>query len=288
MIKHLRIYILLLTLIFFVINVKAQEDSTLIHFFKHRFEKIDKSKIQTNFLYDYTLPFVKDNDFDGINDSILTPNIWFNLNTFLDFATIKKSTINLPTNEVKETLNHFLQKNDYTIPIGVLNLDVDRIKPWAVDSNLLDTLNGQFFDVKNAKQSPYYLEHYFAATPLYNVNYTGKVTFCFDQSFSFCSINNKVLYFEADFDDGSGFNSYNMLSKVIINYSSIGDKKIKIIAHTLNGTYTSTSLFKVFSVLGNKKGDFIEPDLVLDLTSTIPFTPECSPNELATIIWTIS
>ncbi len=207
-------------------------------------EPLDKSLITSGILGERGFLFT---EMEGWMDSVITMPQWRQLYRQLFLGSVSQVTIISP-DSIRRMSNRLLRQD--IIPIVMMNLDYNQIKPYALDSNLLMLSGGKLYDVPNRKESPYVDKHVFAATVLKERVYRGQVTFRLDERFFITNASSRITSIEIDFDDGRGFRGFlqNGFSNqdITINYQEPGEKVLTVRVGTSNQTvFQSKSKFIV-------------------------------------------
>ena len=126
-------------------------------------EPLDKSLISSGILGEKGFLFVDLDRFNGQTDSVITSPQWWQLYRQLHFASLSQTSMSSP-DSIKTMSDQLLRQE--IIPIALMNLNYNQIKPYALDSNLLVLSNGKLYDVLNRNESPYNNKHMFAAAVL--------------------------------------------------------------------------------------------------------------------------
>lgn len=192
-------------------------------------EPLDKSLITSGLLGERGFLFTDMEMFNGQTDSLISTPQWWQLYRQLYFASVSQRTLISP-DSLKIVSNELLRRE--IIPIALMNLNYNQIKPYAVDSNLLVLSNGKLYDVPNRSESPYNNKHLFAAAVLKKRICHGLVTFRLDERFFINNVSNSIASLEIDFDDGRGFRSFSQNgfsnNDIAINYLEPGEKTLTV------------------------------------------------------------
>ena len=192
-------------------------------------EPLDKSLITSGLLGERGFLFTDMELFNGQTDSLISLSQWWQLYRQLYLASVSQRTIISP-DRIKTVSNELLRRE--IIPIALMNLNYNQIKPYALDSNLLVLSNGKLYDVLSRNESPYNNKHMFAAAVLKKRICHGLVTFRLDERFFINNVSNSIASLEIDFDDGRGFRSFSQNgfsnNDITINYLEPGEKTVTV------------------------------------------------------------
>jgi len=229
--------------------------------YKQIFSDIDANSISTSFLSDKAIQLIPFIDYSG-SDSTKTITLykWQQLYNQVETSLVghkyrfpsldsiyyeyskKSNTIKQYDNEddmnnVKENINH-----EEFIPISVIDINYNTIRRDAFEKNLLTVSNKKIIETTNRRESPYTIENLFVATTLKTDIYQGNnVNFLFDEDFYFTNKNEDNLQYSIDFDDGIGLRDIDFGQTLNVNYSSTGEKTIKLIKTQSKHKSTTTS-----------------------------------------------
>ena len=126
---------------------------------------LDLSQVPNGLLLEKSIPFAPLDSFNG--EYSLDTNFVSPLRFKLIYATLAGAAINT-SYSLPHPSTFPDPSNSDTVELKLILEKYNNIKPWAIDSNLLDTLNNQIFDVPNRQFSPYESKIAFAGIP--NVN----------------------------------------------------------------------------------------------------------------------
>jgi len=157
--------ILILSILFISTSLKAQVNDSAFLF-------LDKTEINTGILYDKANHLSSLENYNGFNDSICTFSNWKQMYYEIYNAQFQKS-LNVPSlQNVIDLKNIFSNSKNDAVPLTIMNFNYNKIKAFAIDSNLIGINNGKYFDVSNRTESPYEEKRVFAFTA-----YMEKLTF---------------------------------------------------------------------------------------------------------------
>jgi hypothetical protein len=192
---------------------------------------LDKSQVPTGFLYDLSWSFASPSDYRGVltDSNFVSPDVFGML-----FGTMRGSmvdTAGLPSPDVYLSRTKPPFSAD-TIPITVLSLRFDRIRPDAIDINLLYLDNGQLFDVQNRSQSPYFQDTVFAATVLRAEISTREIVFQLPSELFFGNLG-ELPSVSIDPGDGNGWRSFLLGQPMFCQAQRLGDFLTNMVAPLL-------------------------------------------------------
>lgn len=203
--------------------------------FKEAFTKLDTTRMSTKILYDMVIPkdsFVK---FTGINDSACAvADRWKYMYAWLQFAHLK--ACNMPDLQtISGIISADIAQNK--IPFGLINLKCNLIKTNAFADNLLSYHDDYFWDGSNQSETPYTEGRSFIASTLTENVKSLSPSFFLDESLFFTETDEQIQTLSIDFDDGNGYVTLYPDDEYAVEYSSYGEKIIKIEAHSNNNVY---------------------------------------------------
>lgn len=196
---------------------------------------LDKTKIPTRVLYDRVFPFAKLESYSGNVGSDASSSEHF----FQSYYELRNSNYNSMAKLEDVHIKADVSFSSGTIPIGILNYNLNILDPAAVSKNLIYVNNGQAYDTPNRTQSPYLSKKTVIASPLLskdiNVLFTGTNTFKLDPQFIFSNSGATVQYCDINFNDGTGVKRVNSNASVSINYTTPGTKNLSYVIRYSNG-----------------------------------------------------
>jgi hypothetical protein len=242
-------------------SISAVVDSTIQLDPRIYLSKLDTNLFPTKILIDRISKFNKDiNKFNG-NDRVKTCNFftWKRLYNNLKFA--GNDTSWLPPYELIKNylvgLGHW--QHVYAIPI--INMQFNAVKKRSIQNGSFVKKDSFLIGIKATKNS-FRTTRLLAASPFASRIHGDDVTFLIDSSLYFTnSGNEKLTKIEADFDDGSGWQTLQWNSPKIVSFGS----KSKWILAKLRFTISKTDY-----VL-NKKGKVTLKDSTFQLYSHFNF-----------------
>ncbi len=201
------------------------------------YEKLDKSKITTNILYDKVVPHSNIEKYNGKSTKeIISTATWKQIYYELDRASLYKENLKSII-DVKNSTEKDLRNKIFNI--GILNYKYNKLVDKAIEKGLLKINNKRFRDVEG--QNPYKELNVFAASIIKNRKYTSKkMKFKISNDYYFSNINTPVKYFHIDFDNGSSIQKVKLNETIEVKYQSEGTKIIKLTALFEDNTKLNT------------------------------------------------
>lgn len=182
---------------------------------------LDLSQVPNGLLLEKSIPFAPLDSFNG--EYSLDTNFVSPLRFKLIYATLAGAAINT-SYSLPHPSTFPEPSNSDTVELKLILEKYNNIKPWAIDSNLLDTLNNQIFDVPNRQFSPYESKIAFAGIP--NVNRPINASSIHFKLKKTEDIITNMLWdiqkIEVDFDNGDGFIGFNTGRLEEVSYSNSG------------------------------------------------------------------
>jgi hypothetical protein len=192
---------------------------------------LDRSRIESGILYDRVIPLSGIEHYDGgARAKPLTLSLWRQIHHELSRASLDN-----PRWPSLETLaaRHDARRAR-VIPIALMNIAYQRIRPDALDEGLLVIEDGRLRDT--GRGNPFSRSTLFAATALKDVTYRGgEVVFLLDAE-SYLS-NDAALprRIQLDLDDGAGFRDVVFGDEPVARYATTGRKTIRVKAELVDG-----------------------------------------------------
>lgn len=123
-----------------------------------------------------------------------------------------------------ESTDDAIIEGNLTIPIGIIHYDYHKLKPNAIDDNLVYVDGESLKDTPGATENPFEQRRVFAATPMLDTVGSRTLHFLVDLDFYFQNTCPSWNNFRIDFDDGNGYQKVNSNTTYTINYLTGGDK----------------------------------------------------------------
>ncbi len=186
---------------------------------------LNMQRFSTGILRDKAIHHVDAEKYDGQSSHDCNYYTFKQLNTEMYNAAVG-IPITISTRELKDRVKAAQERN--VVPISIINLQYDQIKPTAGEDGLLTFDEGQFKEVPNAPEPYHETKSVFATAVCANQIISNKVDFLIDQQFYISNIQEQPITIEVDFDDGTGFRQVNWGQTVTVNYPNGNDKDIKV------------------------------------------------------------
>jgi hypothetical protein len=216
--------LLLVPLMALVASLCLAQNQTLPQKLQHLYAPLNKSQVPTGFLYDLSWSFVSPSDYRGVltDYNYVTTDVFGMLYGAMRGSMVDTTGLPSPGVYLSRTKSPFSAD---TIPFAVLMLRFDRIRPDAIDSNLLYLDNGQLFDVPGRSQSPYFQDTVFAATMLRAEIDTRAIVFQLPGELFFGNLGESPSI-SIDPGDGNGWRSLMLGQPLAVQYNSDGEKEV--------------------------------------------------------------
>lgn len=165
-----------------------------------------------------------DSNFTVLNDSNRVDFLsWSQLYHLINQAAINPKQQPLP--ELDKVLNPFLAEGQ-PVPIVFLDMQYHRIRPDAIEKNLLRFSGIQLHDVAGRSESPYEAMTFLAATPATLMLENTSQTFIIHPELMFGNQQKAIKSIAIDFGDGLGFREVNFNEPINIQYAGSGEKRM--------------------------------------------------------------
>ena len=227
----------------------------------HILQHLDFREVQTNLLKERSFNLISMHLFDGK----ITDKNWVDINRFGSlYGTLYDASID-PETKLMDPGPAYMDswkanKNDTTIPMAVLLYDYHQFKEDAIENNLLDTLNGQIYDVPGRTESPYEKKSVFAMAPLQSNADQLSLNFQFPAQLFHSNLETELDYLEIDFGNGAGYQPVNFDKELKLTYTEEGRKDIKVKATLVDGrVFYSHSLLDIDVKDVRKEYDRVNP-----------------------------
>ncbi len=205
------------------------------------------------------------------NDSTSDFNVFYGL-----YKAIKDGSNNRASywdyNDFKQAIDYASAEN--AIPIFILNYDYNTLKPYFIDSNLIDTIGGRLYDVVGRVESPYVTRKLFSATTSRSYGASDSIRFICNQENYFSNDTSTIATIEINFDDGLGYRIISLNEPIDIHYISDGEKLIQY-----RITLTNSMVLKAHSTFQLKTEWEFELDEEGFISGTIPYNAEADDSD---------
>ncbi len=232
------------------------------------FENIDKSKIQTGLLRDYSTDLVDYSVFDGtLNESNIA-----DLGTYeyiLRSVRTSSVTSSYPFGSVTDIMDGMAEATtSSSIPISILAYKYNYVVDNAITDGLFQRIGDQVYDVYDENQNwvnPYQESYVISFAPSVEAYKAGSYTFTVG-SFTFTNLS--ISSIELDAGDGLGYRS---LSSGLTVYLSGGSTVLKLKLTLQDGVvlYAHTQIEVQKLSVNPQGGNSITPDLTKSFTQSV-------------------
>lgn len=232
--------LLCLVAVFITSSAIAQNTDSTTYF-------LDKTAVTSNVLYP-----VLENDtnalwlrHNGINENLTTAKQV--KQAYLELTNYHLITDELPNIETIVKNTEYEINTNKRIPLLMLDMNYHLFKSYAIDSGLIEVIDGKFYDVANRTELPYQQQHLFMAASLVDKLLYDSLTFYIDSNFYF-SNTTKPNHFKIDFGDGLGYRTVNFGQTVNVYYPNMTDIANKMIAAPIikiEAVYPNSAVLKI-------------------------------------------
>jgi len=157
---------ILLALLLLNINYLVKSQEIPMH---HLLVQLDFELVPTGFLQEYTLNWGQGFWYDASWQDTL-PNdkyVWYQIHLDLERSVVNEQAVIGSYEDAKEIAEDYF--NQYNIiPLMTLNMQYARIRVDALEVGLLDTIDGQLYDVEEREELPYVIHNLFIVSPFVN------------------------------------------------------------------------------------------------------------------------
>lgn len=192
-----------------------------------KFSKIKANEISSGYLWDKAYHLSVLNRLDGVRDTSIGAYYWENMYSDIYRMALDNSKMLHPDTLWKEMM---AMQSKMIIPLIIFDYAYNTVKKNAIVENLLDTVNGVYYNVPERNASPFELKRFVGMCPgSYSID-GGPITFIADSRYFFSNRydNKKLPLIEIDFGDGVGFRPIKWNLPVIVTYSEVGVQRIEI------------------------------------------------------------
>jgi hypothetical protein len=193
----------------------------------HLYAPLNKTDLQTGYLWDQSASFASPMDYKGVMESKSANIDIFGMLYGAMLQSNTQTTTILPKPSVY--LDKIRQLGDNSpIPMAIMAMRFDRIYPDAVSRGLLKNDGQQMYDVSNRPSSPYFQDSFFVATPLRGTSNSMSPQFVFPQDLWFSNLGEKLPVISFDAGDDLGWQSITFGSPITAKYTKSGLKTLQI------------------------------------------------------------
>ncbi|MEZ4772920.1 MAG: hypothetical protein R3D00_07045 [Bacteroidia bacterium] len=122
------------------------------------------------------------------------------------------------------------------IPLAVLHYNYHFLDSLALEDNLLTVQGIQLFDVPNRPRSPFLAGTLFIAAPVREVVYTLTPSFTIRDNLYYDNSDKTLSQIRLDAGDGQGFHSVSLNDALNVQYSTGGEKILRLRLSFTDGT----------------------------------------------------
>ncbi|MDQ3073430.1 MAG: hypothetical protein M3Q97_09235, partial [Bacteroidota bacterium] len=253
---------LLLGVVCCACSVKAQWDTTIVHtndfeltitdslevpydeMMDSVFALLDRTPIINGYLLDRGFQFLDPHSYEGEPDSGNTahaPRFRAGLGTL--YTSHMAGIEVLPSPDELDSLIE-LNTSVGHIPLLVMAMHYNEIKPNAFTDSLLGRMGEQIADVPGRPESPYSNEVLFIATPAINRSKDSTITFKLDANCFFTNITEPIQQIWVDFGNGIGYVPMSFGQTAQVTYTGGAVRTIKVKVEYGSGRLECHSLFE--------------------------------------------
>ena len=194
------------------------------------FAPLDKSQIPTGYLYEAGVRVLDMRHYNGVlSDSNRTDMDVLRYLRLISRSARLHGTDTLPTLAAYNArLLAASAASGEAIPISVQHLNYARIRPDALQNNLLRVHNEQVYDVAGRLQSPYQTAVLFAAAPTRTRVRTSTVAFVFRRNLYLQANAGLPSAIYLDFGNGQGYRAAAWDQPLSATYPTAGTKRVRV------------------------------------------------------------
>lgn len=244
----MKISLVCVALFFFATTVKAQSQSPVVEIegdpellknlsstSNARIRSFDSTQVQTGFLRDKVIfPFINFDKYNGSDESIAsTQKVFEQICLELDKSNLKQNTRRLSES----------QPINYSgVSIKVLNYDYQKIKTDTLSSGSIILTDGEYRLSAARQSSPFITSKIFVSTTNVDQIYEGSgVKFIFKKENYLSNVSSNITNIQVDFDNSLGYQNVVFDKEILVSYSSIGNKTIRVKMFDENNTVLKSS-----------------------------------------------
>jgi|GEM_PF-955353 len=234
--------ILLIWLLFFsglTLYAQTVDTSTYTQKIDYRLQHLSKTPITTGILYDRVFPAARLHQFNhGTQRDTSSANHLVQAAHEL-YSAHYTAPSSLPQNsDLSAYAQHLIENR--TVPLAVLIYDFNQIDPDAITKNLLSLSNGLYYDVAGRSASPYLQKRVLVASVLTANIAAGNTDFRLPSELIFTNTTVSVSSVVVDFGNGSTQTLTPGGASVRVNYTSGGEKTLRLTVNLSNGAQQIT------------------------------------------------
>jgi hypothetical protein len=229
---------------------------------------MDKSKITSGLLSDYSVELVEIAPFNGVlsDTNYVDASTWVKLYCSIYDARIN-NLISLETPEtVAEQFKNATAANN-AVPLAVMHYTYDKLDDEAYNKGWVTYTNGQIREV-SGKPAPYLKKNLFAIAPQNLFFEGGTISFAFKSGLIFRNTTQSITKLEINFNNESGYQTINTNSSLSHTFLSGGEKTIFFkFTYSDGSAYTSrTRIYVNIDTSGLRAGEspFIEDSVFIN------------------------
>ena len=139
------------------------------------FQNVDKTRVPTQYLKEYGYPFLALDNFNGtlLDNNLLDMNSWRMLYGNFGTSYVGSNSPPIPQlSSINTTVANYVETD--VIPVSILYMNYNDLRPDAISANLMTYSNNQIFDVAGRSQNPYRTQTLFAASPSIRTDFSFK------------------------------------------------------------------------------------------------------------------
>ena len=209
---------------------------------------LDKIQVPTGVLIEQGFPMYNLEEYQG---QVLTDSNKVDAHLFgwlymgLALGNVNDNTT-FPNPQVYASLYADTYTGESNLPIAILNYRYNYIKNDAVQQNLVYINNDKMYDTPNRTSSPYGETNLFIASPMMPSSSRANVTFSIPSTLYLSNQTVALQTIQIDLGDGSGYRTVGLGQTTGTNYTSNGEKLIKVQCTLANGqVFESHSVLQV-------------------------------------------
>jgi Secretion system C-terminal sorting domain len=192
------------------------------------FQNVNKAQVPTQYLMEYGYPLLPMNKFNGslVDSNKTDMTVWRMLYASFLTSYVGTTTANFPALSAVNTSIKTVETTG-VIPISLLHVNYNDLRPDAVTAGLMTVSNEQIFDVAGRTQSPYRNQTLFAAAPSLDYSNDATTKFVFPTNLVYKNTGT-INAISVDFADGLGYRAVTLGTTMFISYAVIGTYRIKV------------------------------------------------------------